>query len=275
MPRLQGRTAVVTGAARGVGRATALAFAAEGADLILLDVCDDLPGCPYPLSRPDQLDATAKLCRDLGTGVYAAPADVRDQAQVDAVVAAGLKQFGRIDVLVNNAGIVAPAGVPAHEVSEQDWSLLIDVNLTGSWRCAKAVLPAMLARRGGSIVNIASTAGAVAFRLFAGYVTAKHGVVGLTRALAVDYAPHGIRVNAVSPTSVYDDPSGDPGMLSGVASIMRVDLDAYERTSHQLHPLNTLAYPEDVASAALWLASDESARTTGTVLFVDAGFTVR
>lgn len=270
-----GRVAMITGAARGVGRATALAYAEAGADVIAVDICRDLPGCPYPMGNRDQLDATAKLCRDAGVRVLAQEADVREQAQIDAAVAAGLSEFGRVDVLVNNAGIVGPAGALAHEMTEQDWALLLDVNLTGVWRCAKSVLGPMLQRRAGSIVNIASTAGAVGFRMFAGYVAAKHGVVGLTKALAVDYAAHGIRVNAVSPTSVYDDPSGEPGMLAGVAGIMRVDVDAYEQTSHQLHPMNTLVYPEDVAAAALWLGSDASARSTGTVLFVDAGFTAR
>jgi NAD(P)-dependent dehydrogenase (short-subunit alcohol dehydrogenase family) len=271
---MESTVALITGAARGLGRATALAFAEAGADLLLLDVCADLPGCPYPLGRADQLDQTAAQCGKAGVQVCTAVADVRAQDQVDAAVALGLERFGRIDVLVNNAGIVAPAGMPAHEFTEEDWSALIDVNLNGSWRCAKAVLPGMLARRRGAVVNIASTAGAVAFRGFAGYVAAKHGVVGLTKALALDYAPYGVRVNAVSPTSIYDEPE-ETGMLAGVAGIFGADLPTYEKSSHLQHPLNTLVYAEDVAAAALWLCTEETSRITGTVLSVDAGFTAR
>lgn len=275
MTGLAGKVAVVTGAARGVGRATAVAFARAGADVVLLDIGRDVPGLPYSLGSADQLAETAKLCEHEGVRVSATQADVRDQAEVESAVRAGLDTFGRIDVLVNNAGIVGPAGRPAHELTDAEWALLLEVNLSGAWRCAKAVLPAMIAQRAGSIVNIASTAGLVAFRLFAGYVAAKHGVIGLTKALALDYAPHGVRVNAVCPTSVYDDPSGEPGMLAGVAGILNVDLTIYEQASHQQHPLNTLVYAEDVASAAMWFASDESVRVTGAVLSVDAGFTTR
>ncbi|MEV6105608.1 SDR family oxidoreductase [Streptomyces sp. NPDC051940] len=272
---MSGKTAVVTGAARGVGAATAVRLAEAGADLLLLDIGRDLPECPYPLGTEEQLKTTAETCRAFGVRVEARTVDVRDQEELNAAVAEANAVFGRIDLLVNNAGIVGPSGSVAHEITEQEWQLMVDVNLSGAWRAAKAVLPAMVAARAGSIVNIASTAGSVAFRLFAGYVSAKHGVVGLTKALAVDYAPFGIRVNAVSPTSVYESPAESPGMLSGVADIMNVDLSGYERTSRQLHPLGTLVYPEDVAAAVCWLGSDEAARVTGTVLSVDAGFTAR
>ncbi|MET9341244.1 SDR family oxidoreductase [Nonomuraea sp. NPDC003804] len=270
-----GCVAMVTGAARGVGRAVAVAFAEAGADLVLLDVCADLPGCPYPMSRPDQLAGTARRCGELGARVVTIEADVRDLLRVEEGVAGALAEFGRIDVLVNNAGIVGPAGVLAHEMAEADWNLLLDVNVTGAWQCARSVLPAMVERRSGSVVNIASTAGHIAFRSFSGYVTAKHALIGLTKALAVDYAPYGIRVNAVSPTSVYEDPGEGPGMLAGVATMMGTGVASYEEVSHALHPLNTLAYAEDVAAATLWLASPAAARCTGTILPVDAGFTIR
>jgi NAD(P)-dependent dehydrogenase (short-subunit alcohol dehydrogenase family) len=174
---------------------------------------------------------------------------------------------------VNNAGIVGPAGRPAHQLSEDEWSVMVDVDLSGVWRCAKAVLPSMLEQRRGVIVNIASTAGLVAFPHFANYVAAKHGVIGLTKALALDYASSGIRVNAISPTSVRDDPS--PGMLQGVAEMLGVDLEDYEALSLPHHPLGTLVEGRDVAAAALWLASDAAGRVTGAVIPVDAGFTAR
>jgi NAD(P)-dependent dehydrogenase (short-subunit alcohol dehydrogenase family) len=178
-------------------------------------------------------------------------------------------------VLVNNAGVVGPAGVAAHELTEEAWAVVLDVDLGGVWRCAKAVLPDMVSRRSGVIVNVASTAGLVAFPHFANYVAAKHGVVGLTRALALDYAGHSIRVNAVCPTSVRDDPSLASGMLHGVAGMLGVDLRDYEALSMPHHPLGTLVDAADVAAAIVWLASDAAARITGAVVPVDAGFTSR
>jgi NAD(P)-dependent dehydrogenase (short-subunit alcohol dehydrogenase family) len=133
----------------------------------------------------------------------------------------------------------------------------------------------MLARRGGSIVNVASTAGLVAFPFFANYVAAKHGLIGLTRALSLDYAPQGIRVNAVCPTSIRDSPELDSGMLAGVASMLGVGTQDYEELSLPHHPLGTLVEASDVAEAIVFLCSDAAARVTGTVLSVDAGFTAR
>jgi NAD(P)-dependent dehydrogenase (short-subunit alcohol dehydrogenase family) len=152
---------------------------------------------------------------------------------------------------------------------------MIDVDLNGPWRCARAVLPDMLARRGGAIVNVASTAGLVAFPFFANYVAAKHGLIGLTRALALDYAPHAIRVNAVCPTSIRDEPELDSAMLAGVASMLEVDREDYEALSLPHHPLGSLVSAGDVASAIVWLCSAGAASVTGAVIPVDGGFTAR
>ncbi len=273
--RLMARTVFITGAARGIGRATAVAFAEAGDNLLLTDICAPIEGCPYPLATRDDLDETAARCRDRGSAVAVAVADVRRPEQVEAAVQHGRAELGPIDVLVNNAGLVGPAGVPAHELSEEAWGLVVDVDLGGVWRCARAVLPDMVARRSGVIVNISSTAGLVAFPLFANYVAAKHGVIGLTRALALDYAPYSIRVNAVCPTSVRDEPQLASGMLHGVADMLGVGLDDYEGLSLPHHPLGSLIVGSDVAGAVTWLASDAAARITGAVLPVDAGFTAR
>jgi NAD(P)-dependent dehydrogenase (short-subunit alcohol dehydrogenase family) len=265
----------VTGASRGVGRATALAFARAGSDLLLTDICASIPECPYPLGSREELDETASLCGALGARVVAVPADVRDQAAIDAAVRRCAEELGEIDVLVNNAGIVGPGAMRADEMDEAAWAVMIDVDLNGVWRTTKAAVPGMMRRRRGSIVNVASTAGLVAFPHFANYVAAKHGVIGLTRALALDYASFGIRVNAVCPTSIRDDPRAATGMLAGVSSMLGLDRGDYEALSLPHHPLGTLVDAADVVSAIVWLASDAAARVTGIALPVDAGFSIR
>ena len=268
-------TAFVTGAARGVGRATAVALAEAGYDLLVADICAPIDACPYPLASVDDLEETAERCRSRGSKVVVATMDVRQPADVEAAVRRGREELGPADVLVNNAGLVGPAGVPAHELGEEDWAVVVDVDLGGVWRCSKAVLPDMVARRSGAIVNVASTAGLVAFPHFANYVAAKHGVVGLTRALALDYAGYSIRVNAVCPTSVRDEPDLASGMLHGVAQMLGIGIDDYEALSLPHHPLGTLVDATDVAAAVVWLASDAAARITGAIVPVDAGFTSR
>ncbi|MEU8768460.1 SDR family oxidoreductase [Streptomyces griseus] len=273
--RLAGRTALVTGAARGLGRACALALAREGADLVLLDVAGELPGVPYPLGSASQLAHTAALCREAGAAVLTRQADVRDLAALEAAADAAEERFGRIDVLVNNAGIAAPSGRPAHEITEAEWQLMIDVDLGGAWRAIRAVGGRMAAQGSGSIVNIASTAGLVGYRHFAGYVAAKHGLVGLTKAVALDYAPRKVRVNAVCPGSVRDDAAMEGRMLAEIARSLEVPVAEHEAAFVRDQPMNALVEPGDVADAVLWLASDESRRVTGSVVTVDGGFTAR
>jgi SDR family mycofactocin-dependent oxidoreductase len=273
--RLTGKTVVITGAARGLGRACALACAAEGADLALLDVCTDLAGVPYPLGTAGQLEHTATLCRESGAAVLTLTADVRDLQAVQAAVDRTVDRFGRIDAVVNNAGIAAPSGKPAHEISEDEWALMIDVDLTGAWRVIRAVGKAMCAAGSGSIVNIASTAGQVGYRHFAGYVAAKHGVIGLTKAVALDYAPRKVRVNAVCPGSVRDDNVMESRMLAEIARALGVSVVDHESTFVQAQPMNALIEPEDVAAAVVYLVSDESRQVTGSVLTVDGGFSAR
>jgi NAD(P)-dependent dehydrogenase (short-subunit alcohol dehydrogenase family) len=269
------KTVFVTGAGRGIGRATAVAFAEEGHQLLLADICAPIEGCPYPLATPDDLEETAERCRVHRSRVVTTALDVRRPEQVDAAVRLAHETLGPVDVLVNNAGLVGPAGVVSHELTEEAWALVVDVDLGGVWRCAKAVLPDMIARRGGAIVNVSSTAGLVAFPLFANYVAAKHGVIGLTRALALDYAGYSIRVNAVCPTSVHDEQGPASGMLHGVADMLGLELEDYEALSLPHHPLGSLVDATDVAAAIVWLASDAARRVTGAVVPVDAGFTVR
>ncbi|MFJ4032723.1 SDR family oxidoreductase [Streptomyces griseoluteus] len=272
---LEGHTAVITGAARGAGRACALAFAAQGADLVLLDVAAAISGVPYPLGSESQLAHTADACRRQGADVLTAAVDVRDLAALTELRERTHDRFGAPHVLVNNAGVVAPSGLPVHETPEEDWQLMVDIDLGGAWRATKVFAPAMVERRSGSIVNIASTAGLVGYRNFAGYVAAKHGLVGLTKASALDYASYGVRVNAVCPGNIRDEPAMDGRMLSEVARALDVPAAEHEELFTADQPMNTLVDPADVAAAALWLAGDGSRRVTGTTLTVDAGYAAR
>jgi NAD(P)-dependent dehydrogenase (short-subunit alcohol dehydrogenase family) len=273
--RLGDKVAVITGAARGVGRACATAFAAEGADVVLVDIARDLREVPYRLGTESQLNHTADLCRAHGGEVVVAFADVRDPNALLRLAESTLDRFGTVDAVVNNAGIAAPSGRPVHEITEDEWRLMLDVDLNGAWRVTKVFVPAMLDRKAGSVVNIASTAGLVGYRHFAGYVVAKHGLVGLTKAAALDLAPLRVRVNAICPGNVRDDPSVEGQMLSEIARSLDVPETEHEAAFLANQPMNVLVDPVDVASAAVWLASDEARHVTGTVLTVDAGYTAR
>jgi NAD(P)-dependent dehydrogenase (short-subunit alcohol dehydrogenase family) len=273
--RLDGKTAIITGAARGIGRACAQTFAEHGADLVLVDVAKEVAGVPYPLGTRAQLAHTAALCEKHDSAVLAVEADVRDPAEVGSAVSQAVDRFGGIDILLNCAGIAAPAGKAVHDIAEPEWALMLDIDLSGAWRMMKAVAPTMIAQRSGSMINVASTAGLVGYRHFAGYVAAKHGLIGLTKAAALDYAPHRIRVNAVCPGSVRDAPEFEGRMLAEIARSLAIGTEGHEETFLQSQPTNSLAEPLDVAQAALWLAGDGSTQVTGSVLTVDGGFTAR
>lgn len=274
--RLEGKVAVITGAGRGVGRSCATAFAAEGADLVLVDMpTTRIPGVPYPLASESQLHHTAEECRKHGVEVLTVAADVRDLTALGEVRERTVERFGQVDALVNNAGVAAPSGRPVHLTSEEEWQLLLDIDLSGAWRMTKLFAPLFIERRTGSIVNIASTAGLVGYRHFAGYVAAKHGLIGLTKASALDYAPHQVRVNAVCPGNIRDDPAAEGRMLAEVARALDVPLAGHEELFTEQQPMNTLVDPADVAEAALWLCCDATRHVTGSTVTVDAGYTVR
>ena len=275
MGRLENQVALITGAARGQGRSHAVHFAEEGADLILLDIGKDIPESEYKLGSNEQLEATAERCRVLGRRVVTVLCDVRDHEGVDEAVKSAVAEIGKIDVLINNAGISSPTGA-SHELSVEGWRRVMDINLDGSWHMGRAVARHMIDRgEGGAIINIASGAGLKAFPGNVAYVVSKHGVVGLTRAMAVDLAPHGIRVNALCPGSVRDDPDLDSSMLSALADEWQVPQDQYEETFAEFHLLPTLLEASDISRACVWLASDDGLRVTGSIIPVDAGMVTR
>jgi SDR family mycofactocin-dependent oxidoreductase len=270
---VDGKVALVTGAARGQGRAHAVRLAQEGAEIVALDLCEQIATVPYGMAKRDDLGETVRLVEELDRRVVARQADVRDSAQLASVVEEGLSQFGHIDVVCANAGIFGCSSVA--EMSDEVWDDMIAVNLTGVFRTVRAVLPSMIeAGRGGSIILTSSTAGLRGFANFAHYTAAKHGVVGLMRALVNEVSQHNIRVNSVHPTAV------DTDMIQNEMTYRLFEPDnpnpTRESFAAAFQPLNALPVPwvepVDISNAVLWLASDESRYVTGVTLPVDAGF---
>lgn len=265
--------ALVTGAARGIGRAIAVAFSRQGISVGLIDVCAPISGCPYPLGTLEQLQETARRCRNEGGAALALPADITDELAVSGAVGVIERELGPISVLANSAGIVTPGGRAAHEYGDDVWRLFFEINVLGACRVVRAVVPKMISRQEGSIINIASVAGLVGYASFAPYVASKHALVGLTKAMALDYAPHGIRVNAICPGSVEDDPLNEGRMLSAIAQALELEAGIATEAFARQYPTGRLLRAEEVASVAAMLASAASSGLTGAVIAVDGGYT--
>lgn len=272
MGELDGKVALITGAARGQGRSHAVRLAEEGASIVALDIAAPISTTYYPLATGDDLRLTAQLVEKEGAPILAIEADVRDQAAMDAAVGRTLEHFGRLDVVVANAGIASSAST--WELSEDQWQDVMDVNLTGVWRTMRCCIPPMIAAgRGGAIVLTSSLAGLHGYGNIGNYVAAKHGVNGLMRTLANELGPHNIRVNTVCPGLINTDLM----MNDHTYHLFRPELehptqaDATEvfRTM-QLLPLDWLE-PEDVSNAVAFLVSDRARAITGVALPVDGG----
>jgi NAD(P)-dependent dehydrogenase (short-subunit alcohol dehydrogenase family) len=263
VPDLHGQVALVTGAARGQGREHALALAAAGADIVALDVCASGPVPAYALARPEELEAVVDAVEAIDRRCLAVVADVRDTDAMQQAIATTEAELGRLDVLINNAAVVTSA--PFWELERAEWDAVLDTNLTGVWLTTKVAAPLLRRSPRGRIVNIASTAGVRAVADFAHYVAAKHGVVGLTRAMAVELAPAGVTVNAVLPGAV------DSPMLAGLADELGVTAaDVHETFLHdQLFPV--VLTPGEITGGVLWLLSDAAANVTGHCLAIDGG----
>jgi NAD(P)-dependent dehydrogenase (short-subunit alcohol dehydrogenase family) len=247
---MEGKVAIVTGGSAGIGRATAVAFAAEGASVTVADVDDD---------RGKEVVVAIE---ESGGHAFFVHADVSVADDVRAMVEATVERFGRLDFAFNNAGIEGQPA-PTAECTRENWDRTLGINLTGVFLCMQAEIPAMLASGGGAIVNCASIAGLVGFPGMVAYVATKHGVVGATRATALELAPQGIRVNAVCPGAIETE------MVMRAAQAQPELIDQ----TVAAHPLGRMGRPEEIASSVLWLCSESASFVTGQALAVDGGYT--
>jgi (+)-trans-carveol dehydrogenase len=271
--RVEGKVAFITGAARGQGRSHAIRLAQEGADIIAIDLCQDIEMVPYGLSTSEDLAQTVKEVEALDRRIIATQADVRDFAAVKQAVDAGVAELGRLDIVSANAGISGPFAT-VEDLDPQFWQTMLDVNLTGVFHAAKAAIPHIRAGgRGGSIILTSSEAGLKAYAHAGHYVSAKHGVLGLMRTLALELAPDMIRVNSLHPTQV------NTPMIMNEATYKLFAPDVANPTKEDFagpsQAMNVLPIPwveaVDISNALLFLASDEARYITGVPLPVDAG----
>ena len=267
MARFEGQVALVTGAAHGQGRATALAFARAGARIAALDVSRPLPYPGYALGSATDLEQLAEEVHAAGSQALTFVADVRDDTAVTAAVDATVAAFGRIDVLFNNAGICA-YGL-AHELTEDAWDTMLDINVKGAWLVARRVIPVMIRQRSGVIINNSSVAGLRGMSRLSHYAASKWALTGLTKSWAIELAEYGIRVNSIHPTGVNTPMNDGLAELEGLSP-----REVAERSAGNLLPVPWVE-PEDVANAVLFLSSTEARYVTGAQFVLDAGLLTR
>ncbi|WNG88660.1 mycofactocin-coupled SDR family oxidoreductase [Mycobacterium sp. ITM-2016-00317] len=273
---LEGRVALVTGAARGQGRAHAVRLAEDGADIVAIDVCKPVSASiTYPMPTSEDLTETVRLVEATGRKVLAREVDIRDLAAQQQLVADAVEQFGRLDIVVANAGVLSWGRI--WEMSEEQWDTVVDVNLNGTWRTIRAAVPAMIeAGNGGSIVVVSSSAGLKATPGNAHYAASKHGLVALTNALALEAGEYGIRVNSIHPYSI-DTPMIEKDAMMEIFSKYPTFLHSfapmpYKPVARDGKPgLQEFMTVEEVADVVAWLASDASATISGSQIAVDRG----
>jgi len=264
---LQGQTALITGAAHGQGRAAALALARAGVHIAGLDVAQPLAYPSYGMGTGEELRSLEHEVRQQGVECLTFAADVRDDDAVERAVQETARRFGRIDVLFNNAGICAYAR--AHEMSETEWDAMIDINLKGAWLVARRVIPHMIRRRSGVIINNSSVAGLRGMNRLSHYAASKWGLVGLTKSWAIELAPHNVRVVSIHPTGVNTPMNDGLAAMEGATP-----QEIAERSAGNLLPVPWIE-PIDVAEAVVWLASPKARFVTGSQLVLDAGLLTR
>ncbi|MFF0815128.1 mycofactocin-coupled SDR family oxidoreductase [Rhodococcus sp. NPDC003318] len=274
MGMLDGKVALVTGAARGQGRSHAVRLAEEGADVIIVDLCSKPDTTTYRGATEAELKETASMIESAGRRAHVAVADVRSLDELERAVAGGVAELGRLDTVVANAGIFTSGAL--HELSEAQWDEMIDVNLSGVWKTLRVTIPRLIEQGdGGSITLISSTGGIKGFANFGHYVAAKHGVTGLARTAANELGQYRIRCNSIHPTSVLTDMIDHSDMYR----LFRPDLEnpTHEdfreacQASMAVLPVPWVE-PVDISNAVVWLASDAARYVTGITLPVDAGF---
>ncbi len=272
MGKLDGKVALITGGARGQGRSHAITFAREGADIVICDLAAQIETVPYQMSNTDDLNETVKLVEEQDRRCVAMQADVRDSAQIKSVVDTALAEFGQLDILIANAGIVAP--VPLVDISDQAWSDMVETDLTGVFKSIRAVAPHMIERRSGRIIATSSMVGRTGVPGLAHYVAAKWGVIGLVKSAALEFGQYGITVNAVCPTNV------DTNMIQNPAMYALFAPDIKNPTREDVIPgftsLNALPVPwvqvQDISEGMLYLAAESGRYVTGETLTIAAGW---
>ncbi|MGV9867742.1 mycofactocin-coupled SDR family oxidoreductase [Rhodococcus koreensis] len=274
--RVHGKVALVTGAARGQGRSHAVRLAEEGADIIAVDICAPVATAPYPLAEPADLKETVRLVEATGRRILARQGDVRDLAFLQQTVEDGVAELGRLDIVLANAGIAHYS--PAIDLDAENWTEMIDVNLNGVWWTVKAALPHLLAGgEGGSIVLTSSTAGLRGMENCVHYATAKHGLVGMMRVLALELGRHNIRVNTVHPNSTNTDMlQNDPTYALFLPGKENPTQEQFQRVARNLNVLPMpWSEPSAISDAIAFLVSDDAKNITGVTLPVDAGQAIR
>jgi SDR family mycofactocin-dependent oxidoreductase len=266
---LDGKVAFITGAAQGQGRSHAVRLAQEGANIVALDICEQIPTMRHQMGTEEDLAETVRLVEATGRAIVSGKADIRDFEAVCAIVDQGLSSFGHIDIVCANAGITGQYGpIGGWEIPADRWRDVVDVDLTGAWHTLKATVPSMIERdAGGAIVITSSAAGLKGFRHLADYTAAKHGLVGLMRTFAQELAPHRIRVNTVHPTGVK---------TKMIVTTALADADESQKMNwdSNLLPVDAIEV-EDVSNTVLFLVADTGRYITGATIPVDAGFSAR
>jgi NAD(P)-dependent dehydrogenase (short-subunit alcohol dehydrogenase family) len=264
---LEGKVAFITGAAHGQGRATAIALAKQGVHIVGYDIAQPMSYPGYELGSEMEMDKLQEECRSIGVRCKSFIGDVRVDDDIQSAVKGAVKEFGRIDILFNNAGICAYG--PVLELKEQEWDIMIDINLKGPWMVSRRIIPLMIAQKSGVIINNSSIAGLRGMNRLSHYAASKWGLTGLTKSWAIELAPHNIRVISIHPTGVNTPMNDGLAALEGLTP-----REVAERSAGNLIDVPWVE-PEDVAEAVVFLASGKSRFVTGSQFVLDAGLLTR